>query len=538
MRGETKRQNGTRGFYNGKSYGTYNINGNKKSSASFMFFNFPDSWGIGLKKGDNNGDDVGDMGMKEPGNEDHKTETNKGVEDDVRTIEVMDCEIDNETLCRGIIGEVKKLEYLDKLPGLCEIEWLYNVAVKHLGSLEVMIIVDSVETVNNVLGDIEHGIRRWMWKMRKWDDQYRPSGRLTWLNIMGVPIACWNKSTFKKIAALHGSIIDTNNCCLEGHQSVAIGRVMIHTITLELIKEVVHIKVKKRTYKVVVVEEISNVVEIEETQKATEEDKEEHQPENGENNAAAMDQEAYTVGEGDGEEDDEHQQAGNESQKSNLEDREARCERRSTEFEFELKVDNDVTLNEGSLAAKVRSNVSKTHGEENEEGIAFEKSGIKKDDYGRSRDNIEIIEEAKMRKSVDQSAHEAHIEKGHMGEVSNNKSNKIASQDTVIQEEENSVERAHEEKTDGYYPNGKKQGWVDTDAQTNNNGVEINTKQMGTQDVNVISQGNDIDNDRFNKKHKVSVGGTYEQCLFDPGRVTAKTQAGGMEKVRRQKVRN
>ncbi|PWA60660.1 hypothetical protein CTI12_AA379910 [Artemisia annua] len=347
MRGETKRKNGTRGFYNGKSYGTYNINGNKKSSASFMFFNFPDSWEMGnlwmvfnkygivyhmfmvkkrlwngqrygfvrfknivnmellvsslrgirigteylrvykaydrregenqrgnmgqkteyqrkdtrsvrqvpikerdnrrysdvltgLKKGDNNGDDVGDTEMKEPGNEDHKTETNKGVEDDVRTIEVMDCEIDKETLCRGIIGEVKKLEYLDKLPGLCEIEGLYNVAVKHLGGLEVMIIVDSVETVNNVLGDIEHGIRRWMWKMRKWDDQYRPSGRLTWLNIMGVPIACWNESTFKKIAALHGSIIDTNNYCLEGHQSVAI--------------------------------EISNVVEIEEIQKATEED--------------------------------------------------------------------------------------------------------------------------------------------------------------------------------------------------------------------------------------------------------------------------
>ncbi|PWA60661.1 RNA-directed DNA polymerase, eukaryota [Artemisia annua] len=518
-----------------------------------------------------------------------------------------------------------------------------------------------------------------------------------------------------------------------------------------------------------------------------------------------MDQEAYTVGEGDGEEDDEHQQAGNESQKSNLEDTEARCERRSTEFEFELKVDNDVTLNEGSLAAKclfdpgrvtaktqaggmekvrrrslkfAKSGTSQKRryswvngiGDNNNEqvlsdaykvshmvvaeskngsnniklgggkpetisensinmekvkaigeqiGIVWESvgheeclngadkkgvgtedkkgwikairhkespdmialqetkskiidevwieevwgssnfgyvqkeangrfgglllvwdsnifvckhgvgderfvavkgewkgvdgdilfvcvygphvgqqktslwnrllnlmeggneawcllgdfnevrseedrkntqfheidadgfndfinlarlveipmGGIKKDDYGRSRDNIEIIEEAKMRKSVDQSAHEAHIEKGHMGEVSNNKSHKIASQDTVIQEEENSVEKAHEEKTDGYYPNGKKQGWVDTDAQTNNNGVEINTKQMGTQDVNVISQGNDIDNDRFKKKRKVSVGGTYEQCLFDPGRVTAKTQAGGMEKVRRRSLK-
>ncbi|PWA68496.1 hypothetical protein CTI12_AA301900 [Artemisia annua] len=475
MRGETQRQNGTREFYNDKSYGTYNINDSWGMGNLWMLFKkygivydmfmvkkrlqngqrygfvwfknivnmellFRSLSGIrigneylrvykaydrregenhrgnvgqkteyqrkdtrsvrqvpinerdnrrysdvvgGLKKGVNNGDDVEHMGMKEPGNGDYKSEMNKGgsgvkakVVDDVRTIEVMDSEIDKETLCRGIIGEVKMLEYLDRLPGLCGIEGLYNVAVKHLGGLKVMIIVDTVETVNNVLRNIEHGIRRWMRKMRKWDDQCRPSGRLTLLDIMGVPIACWNETTFGKIAALHGSIIETNNCCLEGHQSVAIGRVMIHTITPDIIKEVVHIKVKKRTYKVGVVEEISNVVEIEEIQKVTEEDEEEHQPENGENNMVAMDQEAYTEGGGDGEEDDEHRQAaaGKESRKSNLEDREEQYERRSMEFEFELKVDNDVTLNEGSLAAKVGSDVSKKHGEENEEVIACEKS--------------------------------------------------------------------------------------------------------------------------------------------------------------------
>ncbi|GKC27290.1 ARID DNA-binding domain-containing protein [Tanacetum coccineum] len=164
----------------------------------------------------------------------------KQTSDDVRVIDVMEADIDRDTLSRGIIGEVKKLEYLFKLAGFCEVEGLFNVAIKHLGGLEVMIIVETMETVNNVLRNIEHGIRRWMWKIRKWDDQFRPLGRLTWINIMGVPVSCWNESIFKKIATVHGTIMDTSNCCLAGNQSVIVGKVMIHTISPDLIREVVH----------------------------------------------------------------------------------------------------------------------------------------------------------------------------------------------------------------------------------------------------------------------------------------------------------
>ncbi|GJW98329.1 hypothetical protein Tco_0180137 [Tanacetum coccineum] len=113
-----------------------------------------------------------------------------------------------------------------------------------------------------------------MWKIRKWDDQFRPLGRLTWINIMGVPVSCWNESIFKKIATVHGTIMDTSNCCLAGNQSVTVGKVMIHTISPDLIREVVHVNVKKRTYKVVVVEEINDVIEIDVDQKTSEEEEE------------------------------------------------------------------------------------------------------------------------------------------------------------------------------------------------------------------------------------------------------------------------
>nr|GEW94278.1 transposon TX1 [Tanacetum cinerariifolium] len=46
-------------------------------------------------------------------------------------------------LNKGIIGEVRDLEYLDKLPELCEVEGLENVEIKLLGRLKVMLVFDT-----------------------------------------------------------------------------------------------------------------------------------------------------------------------------------------------------------------------------------------------------------------------------------------------------------------------------------------------------------------------------------------------------------
>ncbi|GKA07018.1 receptor-like protein EIX2 [Tanacetum coccineum] len=114
----------------------------------------------------------------------------KQTSDDVRVIDVMEADIDRDTLSRGIIGEVKKLEYLDKLAGFCEVEGLFNAT----------------------------------------------------------------------------------------NQSVTVG------ISPDLIREVVHVNVKKRTYKVVVVEEINDVIEIDVDRKTSEEEEEG----GGENSSMAM----------------------------------------------------------------------------------------------------------------------------------------------------------------------------------------------------------------------------------------------------------
>ncbi|GKC84241.1 hypothetical protein Tco_1139958, partial [Tanacetum coccineum] len=71
------------------------------------------------------------------------------------------------------------------------------------------------ETVKNILQDTNHGIRRWVHNLRMWNENYKQSGRLTWINIVGIRVSCWRESVFKRIAEWHGIVVEMNNCKLE-----------------------------------------------------------------------------------------------------------------------------------------------------------------------------------------------------------------------------------------------------------------------------------------------------------------------------------
>ncbi|GKE16120.1 transposon TX1 [Tanacetum coccineum] len=128
----------------------------------------------------------------------------KTVVEDQRTIKVNEGEIDIDVLNRSLIGETKKLCYLVKLPWFCEEQGLPKVEVKLLGGLEVMLIFETAVTAYSILNDGEHGIRRWVHNLRKWNENYKPSGRLTWVNVIGVPLL----EKFISTALLHVSIVE------------------------------------------------------------------------------------------------------------------------------------------------------------------------------------------------------------------------------------------------------------------------------------------------------------------------------------------
>ncbi|GKC68654.1 transposon TX1, partial [Tanacetum coccineum] len=131
------------------------------------------------------------------------------------------------------------------------------------------------KTRKNVVENTDHGIRRWLWKIRRADALSKVTGRFTWVSIMEVPIAYWKEGVFKNIARRWGEVMNLANCSLNGSQSVITGRVLVHTSEMTLIDEVLLIRIGINRCKVIVKEEVSDIVqfEIKEFVKAYEEKK-------------------------------------------------------------------------------------------------------------------------------------------------------------------------------------------------------------------------------------------------------------------------
>ncbi|GKC45930.1 transposon TX1 [Tanacetum coccineum] len=320
---------GSRGRYNGKKLGSNYISGKRNSAVSFMFFNFPEEWGMGrmwmifkrygtvfdmfmakrrLRNGKrygfrNNGNmemgeghvrrETGGHNANSGGsyrgdgltynkdnrrfvdvvNGEHNRDGAKSLEKETkginvqpngkegftllreengtrRTIKVDENDINVGILSRCVVEEVKALCFLAKLPMLYKEQGLEGTEVKLLGGLEVLLVMENEIMAANVLSDKEHGMRRWLYKLRKGESVQRTAGRITWISILGIPFSCWSEGVFKKIAAIHGTILALHNCRMEGNQNLTYGRVKIHTINKGLISEELNVQVKGKIFKI------------------------------------------------------------------------------------------------------------------------------------------------------------------------------------------------------------------------------------------------------------------------------------------------
>ncbi|PWA43798.1 Transposon TX1 [Artemisia annua] len=264
-----------------------------------------------------NGEDGKDGDRKYDGKNEYMEE-----KQEVRTVEVEDDEVNIMTFNKSLIGEVRSLCYITKIASLCEEQGLSNVEVKLLGGLEVMMVFDTQETATNILGSVDHGLRRWVHKLRRWSKHYITPGRLTWISILGIPVSCWAESVFKKVAAIHGRVIGNVNCKLEGSQNLIVGKVQIHTCNNGLIKETLFVKVFGRKFRVEVIEEVGDIMEFEldvmasESKDENEKDAEQHHEKGGDNDMVISDSEtsddtSEEGSESEGEENEDERDTGN-----------------------------------------------------------------------------------------------------------------------------------------------------------------------------------------------------------------------------------
>ncbi|PWA40419.1 hypothetical protein CTI12_AA562930 [Artemisia annua] len=319
-------QRGNREFYRGESTRVRNNNVRNPSAASFMFYNYPENWSVGelwrmfkgvdflykrlcsisfsvkqrlmvfrahqRKFGVNNSskpknaNDPQKMGTgisnrdarryidalrgmsrvvsepnKKQGSEKEEAESEETTEN-VRELVITEDDMVGDVIRRGFIGEVKDTKFIEKLPEFCSMEGLFNVEVKYMGGLEVMVILESEEAVKNVVENTDHGVRRWLWKIRRANALSRSLRRLTWLSIVGVPISCWKERVFGRISARWGEVREMSNCNLLGSQGVITGRVLIHTWESNLISEHIVVKIGNSRCIVFIKEEIRDIVQF------------------------------------------------------------------------------------------------------------------------------------------------------------------------------------------------------------------------------------------------------------------------------------
>nr|GEV43320.1 hypothetical protein [Tanacetum cinerariifolium] len=115
---------------------------------------------------------------------------------------------------------------------------LWNIEVKYMGGLEVMVVLESEEAVKNVIENIDHGIRR-------------------------VPIVCWKERVFKLISSRWGDIMEFLNCNLNRSHGVIAGRVLIHTWEAKLItSKELYVKIGRNKCKVLVKEEVRDIMQF------------------------------------------------------------------------------------------------------------------------------------------------------------------------------------------------------------------------------------------------------------------------------------
>ncbi|GJU42891.1 hypothetical protein Tco_1195848 [Tanacetum coccineum] len=296
-------------------------------------------------------------------------------------------------------------------------------------------------------------VRQWVWKIQRWDESFRLSGRNAWINIISVPLACRTEEVFEQNSAVWGVITDTKNCELQGNQNLIVGRVLVHTTECGLTREKLKNKAGKKMFKVMVVEGVKDIVEIDI---------------NEEENETYVDEEPIVgmdVNETDGDDKDEDEEkckgdgiqwtnGGTSSEKKTSEDQESR----RGSAQFPVGVDNFDDVDSG---IKIGALIPNNNLHENNETILAARYDVPEDNLPPSINNDDTsrnglnVEKGKIRLNVDvetRTRKSTCINKKDMDDVTETDDNSFR----IIQSTEKS-QKKRKITDDGRYTETKKQ---------------------------------------------------------------------------------
>ncbi|GJS45305.1 nucleotide-binding alpha-beta plait domain-containing protein [Tanacetum coccineum] len=114
-----------------------------------------------------------------------------------------------------LMGKVKDFASLSNLKVVLVKDGYDNIKLKYMGGYWVMIEFQSQEAKKRFQSNV--GIGTWFSQLQQVSNDFIIGGRVTWVEIEGIPLKMWSTNTFARIASKWGTLIhvdDQENGCL------------------------------------------------------------------------------------------------------------------------------------------------------------------------------------------------------------------------------------------------------------------------------------------------------------------------------------
>ncbi|GKD59004.1 nucleotide-binding alpha-beta plait domain-containing protein, partial [Tanacetum coccineum] len=147
--------------------------------------------------------------------------------------------VNHHDFSHSLMGKVKEFASLSNLRMVLENESFDNIVIKYMGGYWVMLEFQSEET-NQTFKD-NAGVGTWFSQLLNASTKFINDGRVTWVEIEGVPLKLWSENTFNRIASKWGVLLnvdDQEEGCL--HRKRLCINTMIVTNIYEAFKIIYH----------------------------------------------------------------------------------------------------------------------------------------------------------------------------------------------------------------------------------------------------------------------------------------------------------
>nr|GEX50565.1 nucleotide-binding alpha-beta plait domain-containing protein [Tanacetum cinerariifolium] len=111
------------------------------------------------------------------------------------------------SLC--LMGKVKDFASLSKLKVVLVNEGFSNIKLRYMGGYWVMIEFQSFGTMKSFQANM--GVGTWFSQIQQVSHDFIIDGRVTWVEIKGMPLKMWSKNTFNHVASKWGVLLDVDD---------------------------------------------------------------------------------------------------------------------------------------------------------------------------------------------------------------------------------------------------------------------------------------------------------------------------------------